>query len=118
MWYAGDKMILELFNYSRQKLGVEIPLAKEVLHLSSFCWELSTFFNKERDNVKVELQKQQPKKAILKWFHLTFDSSRTETLEVPEDAIWAIRGQCLEILDEKCEELAELCGWYKKHPKV
>ena len=74
--------------------------------------------DKEKDNVKVELQKRQPKKAILKWFHLTFDSSRTETLEVPEDAIWAIHGQCLEILDGKCEELAELCGWYKKHPKV
>ena len=117
MWYAGSKEILDLVNFSTQKFGVELPLGKEILHLSSFCWELADFFNRDRDSVKVELQAREPKNAVLRWFHRTFDGSRTETLELPEDAIWEIHGNFLKSLDAKCEQLADMCGWYKAHPK-
>lgn len=118
MWYAGSKEIIELVNYSTRKFDIELPLGREILHLSHFCWELAAFFNKKGDSVRLELQdRKEPKMAILKWFHFYGCGSRTETLEVPEDAIWEIHGKCLEYLDEKCERLAEMCGWYKDHPK-
>lgn len=112
MWYAGSKEIHELVDYSRGKFGTEIPLAEEVLSFSHFCWELAAFYNKRHDSVKLELQKEQPKTktALLKWFHFYGTGARTETLEVPEDAIWAIQGELVELLNDKCESLAELCG--------
>lgn len=116
MWYAGSKEIHNLVEYSTKKFGTELPLGKEILHLSSFCWELAAFFNKKGDSVKVELQKK-PKMALLKWFHFYGIGARTETLELPEDAIWEIHGWCLKHLDNKCEALADMCGWYKEHPK-
>jgi hypothetical protein len=118
MWQAGDSEILDLFNYSRQKFGTELPLAREVLRLSSFCWELWVFFNGRYDTLKVELEKEKPqKKALLKWFHYYGTGARTETLEIPESVIDEVRKKGQEILKEKCEELAEMCGWYKEHPK-
>lgn len=117
MWSAGGSETRELFDYSRRKFGVELPLAREVLHISHFCWELQCFYNSNYDSLKLELQKEPPKKAILKWWHFYGTGARTDTLEVPEAIVWKIRGQCLEILQEKCEELAEMCGWYKDHPK-
>lgn len=115
MWYAGSEDIIKLVEYSTRKFGIELPLGKEILHLSSFCWELATFFNKKNDSVKVELQKE-PKTALLKWFHFYGFGARTETLELPEDAVWEIHGKCLEFLNEKCERLAEMCDWYKEYP--
>jgi len=117
MWYAGSQEVIELVKHSTRKFGVELPLGKEILHLSSFCWELAAFFNRDTDSVKVELLAREPKNAVLRWFHRTFDGSRTETLEFPEDAIWEIHEKCLEALDAKCEQLADMCGWYKEHPK-
>ena len=117
MWHAGSNEIHDLVNYSTRKFGVELPLGKEILHLNSFCWELSVLFNKGNDSVEVEICAREPKNAVLRWFHRTFSGSRTETLELPEDAIWEIHGNLLKILDAKCEQLAEMCGWYKEHPK-
>ena len=117
MWHADSKEIRKLLEFSANKFDTEIPLAKEIWHLSHFCWELSTFFNKYDDSVKLELQKRKPQNAILKWFHCTMFGGRTETIEIPEDAIWEIHGWCLKHLDNKCEILAEMCGWYKNHPK-
>lgn len=117
MWNAGSGKILELCDYSKEKFDIELPLAKEVLKLNRFCWEVFEFFNKKHDSVVVELQKDEPKKALLKWFHFYGFGSRTETIEIPEDVVWVIHGKCLEILNDKCEGLAEMCGWYKEHPR-
>ena len=119
MWYAGDSKIQELAECSKKKFGIELPLVTDILHLSSFCWGLATFFDKKRgDSVQVELQSKESKNALLRWIHPTFYGTRTETLELPEDAIWEIHGNLLESLNEKCEQLADMCGWYKDHPEV
>lgn len=119
MWYAGGSKIQELAECSKKKFGIELPLATEILHLSSFCWSLATFFDKKRgDSVQVELQSKESKNALLRWFRRTFDGSITETLELPEDAIWEIHGNLLESLNKKCEQLADMCDWYKDHPEV
>ena len=115
MWYAGSDKVRELVEYSNDKFGIEIPLAKEVSHMSYFCWDLSTHFNRMHDWVSVELEK--PKKGLLKWCHFYGTGARTETLEIPESVVWEIQDKCVEILNDKCEELAEMCGWYKTHPK-
>lgn len=117
MWNAGSDKIKELIDYSRKKFDIELPLAKEVLHMNHYCWSVACFFNGKHDRVSVELKKDKPKKALLRWWHYFGTGSWTETLEIPEDVVWEIHYRCLEILNDKCEELAEMCGWYKEHPR-
>lgn len=65
MWYVGSDKIKELIDYSRKKFGIELPLAKEVLHMNHYCWSIAQFFNGKHDSVKIDLQKEKPKKALL-----------------------------------------------------
>lgn len=107
-WY--DEEVHDLVNYSDSKFGTRIPCADEVLKLNHFIWNMRVFFGKkDKANLVAPMVE---KSWLFRVFHI--GHSRPWEIEVPEDAVWAVVGQAVQMLDDKCNYLAELCDYKRK----
>ena len=71
---------------------------------------MRVLFNKKDKAKLVAPTVKQP--WLFRVFHI--GHSRPWEIEVPEDAVWAVVGQAVQMLDDNCNYLAELCGYKRK----
>lgn len=103
MWTG--KEISELRKKAYETFGTEIPLSAEIL-------KLVVFLEQCRFNFKRELPKlTRTVRYSLKWLP-NFWMYPIEA-EIPIDAIPIIESAVHELLNARCDELADMCG-YKK----
>ena len=105
-----DDEVRDLVDFSDKKFETRLPCADEALKLNSFIWDMRVLFNK-KDTAKLVAPMVETS-WLFRVFHI--GHSRPWEIEVPEDAIWAIVGQSRQMLDDKCNYLAELCGYERK----
>ena len=106
-WY--DEEVHDLVNYSDSKFETRIPCADEVLKLNYFIWQMMLMYSK-KDKATLIIPKDQP--VLFRVFHI--GQSKPFEIEVPEDAVWQVVHQTKRMLDDKCDYLAELCGYKRK----
>ena len=107
-WY--DEEVQDLVKYSEQRFEATIPCASEILHLNHFLFEMRVLFTK-RDKAKLVVPMVE-QSFLFRVFHI--GQSRPWEIEVPEDAVWAFVPQVSKMLNDKCDYLAELCGYKRK----
>ena len=101
-WRKAD--IRDLINYSVDKFETMIPCATQILELLTFILNVREWHNKEG---KAKLLKQEKEPFLFR----VFSVPGKDEIEVPSEVVWVIVNQLEETLDDKCDYLAELCGY-------
>lgn len=102
--------VRDLVDFSDKKFGTRLPCADEVLKLNGFIWDMRVLFDK-KDKAKL-VAPMVEQSWLFRVFHI--GQSRPWEIEVPEAAVWAVVGQAVQMLDDRCNYLAELCGYERK----
>lgn len=100
------EQICALLNKARTLYETEIPLAREISHLESFIWEMSTFAGKE-DSFRFKIHR-----VVFSWFHR--GRTKSEEIDIPADIAWKVYHEARALLDAKCNRLTDMLGLDKR----
>lgn len=99
------KEIKELRKHAYRVFGTEIPLSSEIEKIELFLEQKDFgFFDLPKITKTVQYS--------LRWFPNYW--THPMEIEIPNDVMEAIHKQCEVLLYERCNSLAELCGYKKE----
>ena len=106
----SDTEINTLLVHAKRVFNADIPLSKEIAHLKHFIWEINVFWGPD-DSARIE-KTITGTRTVFKWFHRGFVNS--QTIELPEDAVWCIMEEMRDRLNMKCDFLSDLSKFERK----
>lgn len=109
----SEEEISELIRYANDVLEVEIPLATDIRKTVEYLQACRLIGRSERDRMFLVADVKTEVRYKIRFMPSRY-SSDTEELPIPEDVLMCAYNGVRRILDNKCDYLAERCG-YKKH---
>ena len=107
-WYYDE--VCNLAKFSDKKYKTRIPYAEEVLKLNDFIFEMRMLFSK-KDTAKL-IAPTENRHFLIRVFHI--GRSIPMEIDLPEDAVWEVVHKTAQILNDRCDDLTELCGYERK----
>lgn len=109
----SEEEIFELIRYANDTLEVEIPLAKDIRKTVEYLQACRLTRRGERDRMFLVAEVKTEVRYKIRFLPSRY-SSDTKKLPIPEDVLMCAYNGVRRILDNKCDYLAERCGYKKK----
>lgn len=106
----SEEEIFELIRYANSVFEVEIPLATEIRKTVEYLQACRLIGRKDEDRMFLVAEVKTEVKYKIRFMPSRF-SRNTEELPIPEDVIMCAYDCVRQILDKKCDYLAERCGY-------
>ena len=112
----SEEEIPELLSYAQSVLETEIPLAKEIRTTVNYLQACRLCRRGPKDAMFLVAEIRTEVKYKIRFLPSRYDS-RTEEIAIPEDVLMCAYNGVQRILDNKCDYLANICGYSKKQNK-
>lgn len=109
----SEEEIFELVRFANSVFEVEIPLATEIRKTIEYLQACRLIRRSDRDRMFLVAEIKTEVRYKIRFLPSRF-SNDTKELPIPEDVLMCAYNGVREILDNKCDYLAERSG-YKKH---
>lgn len=111
----SEEEIFELIRFANSVFEVEIPLAAEIRKTIEYLQACRLIGRTDNNRMFLVAEVKTEVKYKIRFMPSRF-SSNTEELPIPEDVLMCAYNGVRKILDNKCDYLAERCG-YKRTMK-